>query len=64
VTGKGFKGEGPKYIEGGSQVGVLRENVPRWLNQPPNRARVLSFSYATQGDGGTGALYVLLKRLR
>ncbi len=64
VTGKGFKGEGPKYMEGGSQVGVLKENVPRWLNQAPNRARVLSFSFATQADGGSGALYILLKRLR
>lgn len=56
VTGKGYKGDG--------SVGVLRENVPRWLNQPPNRARILSFSYATPSEGGTGALYILLKRLR
>lgn len=55
VTGKGqHKEEG----------GVLRANVPRWLNETPNRARVLSFDYAQQKHGGTGALYVLLRRRR
>ncbi len=55
ITGKG------QVSEGG---GVLRTNVPRWLNEAPNRTKVLSFSYATRADGGTGALYVLLKRQR
>ena len=55
VTGKGI------WREGG---GVLREQVPRWLNQEPNRAKILSISYATQKDGGSGAIYVLIKRRR
>ncbi len=55
ITGKG------RVSEGG---GVLRTNVPRWLNQAPNQTRVLSFTHATPTDGGTGALYVLLKRQR
>ena len=55
ITGKG------RVSEGG---GVLRTNVPRWLNQAPNRMRILSFTHATPADGGTGALYVLLKRQR
>ena len=55
ITGKG------QVSEGG---GVLRTNVPRWLNQAPNRMRILSFTHATPADGGTGALYVLLKRQR
>ena len=55
VTGKGI------WREGG---GVLREQVPRWLNQDPNRAKILSISYATQKDGGSGAIYVLIKRRR
>jgi len=55
ITGKGLsKDEG----------GVLRQEVPRWLNEPANRARVLSFDYAQQRHGGMGALYVLLKRQR
>ncbi|GAB4394936.1 MAG: Smr/MutS family protein [Kiloniellaceae bacterium] len=55
VTGKGLHKE---------DGGVLRANVPRWLNEAPNRARVLSFDYAQQKHGGTGALYVLLRRRR
>ena len=56
ITGKGVK-------LGGS-VGVLRSAVPRWLNEQPNRSRVLAFSFATPKDGGEGALYVMLKRKR
>jgi DNA-nicking Smr family endonuclease len=53
ITGKGL-----------ASGGVLRDQVPRWLNLPPNRARVLAFDYARQQHGGSGALYVLLKRRR
>ncbi len=42
--------------------GVLRAQVPRWLNEPDNRARVLAFDYAQPKHGGLGALYVLLRR--
>ena len=55
VTGKGVSKEGG---------GVLRNAVPRWLNEAPNREKVLAFEYARQRDGGAGALYVLLKRNR
>ena len=55
ITGKG------KLSQGG---GVLRKMVPLWLNQNPNRNLVLSFSYSKPTDGGTGALYILLKRKR
>jgi DNA-nicking Smr family endonuclease len=55
VTGKGMWREG---------AGILRENVPRWLNERPNRARVLAIAQAQPQHGGSGALYVLLKRLR
>jgi DNA-nicking Smr family endonuclease len=53
VTGKG--------LETG---GTLRRMVPRWLNEEPNRARVVAFTPAQPRDGGTGALYVLLRRHR
>lgn len=53
ITGKGARGDG-----------VLRREVPRWLNEPANRPRVLAFSHATPPDGGEGALYVLLRRPR
>jgi DNA-nicking Smr family endonuclease len=42
----------------------LRDAVPRWLNEPDLRPRLLSFTHAQRKDGGDGALYVLLKRLR
>jgi len=55
VTGKGLRSGGE---------GILRTEVPRWLNEPELRALVLGFSYAQPRDGGEGALYVLLKRDR
>ena len=56
VTGKSNRQDGG--------TGVLRANVPHWLNQPPNRGRVIGFSHAAPKDGGSGALYVLLRRAR
>lgn len=57
ITGKGLKGDD-------WSPGVLREAVPGWLNAPPLRDIVLSFAYAQPQHGGSGALYVLLKRSR
>ncbi len=42
--------------------GVLRAQVPRWLNEPGNRARGLACDYAQPKHGGLGAIYVLLRR--
>jgi len=53
ITGKGTTTE---------SGGVLRTQVPRWLNEPGNRARVLAFDYAQPKHGGLGAIYVLLRR--
>jgi DNA-nicking Smr family endonuclease len=41
---------------------VLKEMLPRWLNSGPLRKIVLAFATARPYDGGTGAVYVLLKR--
>ncbi|MCK6449981.1 MAG: Smr/MutS family protein [Alphaproteobacteria bacterium] len=61
VTGKG----GPKGPDGRpGEPGVLRSEVPRWLNEPPHRARLLAFCPAQPRHGGAGALYLLLKRRR
>ena len=56
ITGKGL---GDSFGRG-----VLRQAVPRWLNQAPNRARILAVMPAQPKHGGAGALYVLLKRQR
>lgn len=55
VTGKGMTT---------SKTGILRQAVPRWLNEPGFRPLVLAFDYAEPHHGGEGALYVLLKRVR
>ncbi len=55
ITGKGTTKEAG---------GVLRNQVPRWLNEPANRARILAFDYAQPKHGGLGALYVLMRRKR
>jgi len=60
ITGKG----GQKMIGGESRPGILRQAVPRWLNEPGLRRFVLAFDHARPQHGGEGALYVLLKRDR
>ena len=42
--------------------GTLRAMTPRWLDEPPNRPRVLAYAAAQRHHGGDGALYVLLRR--
>ncbi|MEM9625113.1 MAG: Smr/MutS family protein [Pseudomonadota bacterium] len=54
VTGKG----------GADGRGVLRQMVPRWLDEADNRRIVLTFCPAQPRHGGNGALYVLLRRRR
>jgi DNA-nicking Smr family endonuclease len=44
--------------------GILHSAVPRWLDEPELRAVVLARAPAQPKDGGTGALYVLLRRQR
>ncbi|MGB0749919.1 MAG: Smr/MutS family protein [Magnetospiraceae bacterium] len=51
ITGKGNFGGGK-----------IRAEIPDWLNEPANRQRVISFSHAHPKDGGTGALYILLRK--
>ncbi len=53
ITGKGAGG-----------TGILRDAVPKWLNEGANRNMIRAFSHAQPQDGGEGALYVLLKRLK
>lgn len=41
---------------------VLKGGLPRWLARGPIRKIVLAFATARPYDGGTGAIYVLLKK--
>ena len=55
ITGKGLSQKGG---------GIIRRELPTWLNAPRNRPRILGFAQAQPTDGGGGAFYVLLKRQR
>jgi DNA-nicking Smr family endonuclease len=57
ITGKGRgKGEG--------ETGALRREVPLWLGEPRMRVLVIGFEEAAPSHGGSGALYVRIRRLR
>ena len=62
ITGKG-EGPGPSgplpY-----QRGILRRQVPYWLQQAPIGNLILQVTPASPKHGGNGALYVYLKRKR
>ena len=62
VTGKGRTGAVADPGSYRESVGVLRRAVPLWLGQPEFRALVLGYEEAAQGHGGSGALYVRLRR--
>jgi DNA-nicking Smr family endonuclease len=47
-----------------SERGVIRRNVPVWLEEPELRAVVVSFTRAHVRHGGDGALYVHLRSRR
>ena len=55
ITGKGARSEND---------GVLKTHVPRWLAGAEFSQHILAMDYARQKHGGTGALYVLLRRKR
>lgn len=54
ITGKGRQ----------DKPGILRERVPEWLDEAPLESMVLKTAQAKQQDGGLGAIYVLLRRIR
>ncbi len=60
VTGKGG---GPAAPERGER-GVLRRQVPMWLELPEFRHFVVGFGEAHGSHGGQGALYLRLRRAR
>jgi DNA-nicking Smr family endonuclease len=58
ITGKG-RTTGPE-----SERGILRRQVPLWLGLPEFRSLVVGYEEASIGHGGTGALYVRIRRAR
>ena len=53
ITGKGSVASG--------RGGVLRQMVPRWLNEPGLRRHIIAITNAPESNGGAGAIYVLLR---
>ncbi|MDF1747245.1 MAG: Smr/MutS family protein [Alphaproteobacteria bacterium] len=64
VTNARLSGKRCILIVTGKGKGILQADLPHWLNLPPLRDQILSFSHARPQDGGSGAVYVLLKRDR
>lgn len=62
ITGKGGGGSDMPYAV--DERGVLRRVVPQWLRMPDLRPLILGFEEAHHGHGGSGALYVRLRRIR
>ncbi len=60
VTGKGGPLDEPAPL--GQERGVLRRLAPHWLREPDLRQVVLGFEEAGRAHGGSGALYVRLRR--
>ena len=51
ITGKGKEGEG-----------VIKNNIISWLNTKNLRSKISAVNYAAQKHGGSGAIYILLKK--
>ena len=51
ITGKGKEGEG-----------IIKNNIVSWLNTKDLRNKILAVNYASKKHGGTGAIYILLKK--
>ena len=63
ITGKGKTTNRSPSDEGYGERerGVLKRNVPRWLDEPELRAVVVSYTVAAIQHGGEGAIYVHLR---
>ena len=60
ITGKGKPGLSDYEFK--MEGGILRRLVPHWLRAPELRGQVIGFEEAGSGHGGSGALYVRIRR--
>jgi DNA-nicking Smr family endonuclease len=54
ITGKGREGK----------PGILREELPRWLNESPLRQAIIAYDVAGPHHGAEGAWYVRIRKKR
>ena len=52
ITGKGKDGEG-----------IIKNNIVSWLNTKNLRNKILAVNYASRKHGGSGAIYILLRKI-
>ncbi len=65
ITGKGtLRGGGDTGFMPDRSAGILRAEVPRWLGEAALKPQIVAWTPATAKHGGSGALYVLLRRKR
>ena len=66
ITGKGNANPEaevrPFSLFDDNRRGVLRDSVPRWLNEHECRPLVVSFTEAGRSHGGSGALYIQIRK--
>ena len=66
ITGKGGGLAGGRNAQqdygSAREPGILRRNVPRWLEEPALRHLVVGFGSAARHHGGEGAYYIRLRR--
>jgi DNA-nicking Smr family endonuclease len=63
ITGKGKTGKsGDDWLT--PSAGILKTRVPQWLSVSPLSYHVLKYTQAQPQHGGSGALYVYLRRQR
>tara|TARA_Y100000589_G_scaffold159143_1_gene151481 strand:+ start:89 stop:676 length:588 start_codon:yes stop_codon:yes gene_type:complete len=62
ITGKGRPKAQDEVTGYGKREGILKSIVPKWLDESPLRGLVLAFTTSQREHGGSGALYVLLRK--
>ena len=61
ITGKGLSQDNDDIF---SSKGKLKERTPIWLNSEELRPLILGFTHPIQSLGGSGALYIMLRKKR
>lgn len=68
ITGKGklttSDPDAPFDMTQQRERGVLKRNVPRWLDEADLRPLVVSYTHAGIQHGGDGALYIHLRKIK
>lgn len=62
ITGKGKPGADTSHSP--QRTGIIRQQVPHWLRQPPIGPAILQVTEAHLRHGGSGAYYIYLRRYR